>query len=181
MVHGAVRDNREAWREVYRGFLPRVRGLCYHLLGSRAEAEDAAGEVFLKLQRGAGTYDDPARFGSWLLRVAANHCLDLLRRRRRQQRLFTEDDVESLTVASQSDSPLDELLSAELRLRLRQAIAELPEKYRAPLALRYYGDLSYEEIGRQLALKPVHVGILLLRAKQELRRALAGQEGGPRT
>jgi RNA polymerase sigma-70 factor (ECF subfamily) len=179
-VLGAVKDDQEAWTDVYRSFLPRVRGLCLHLLGSVEDAEDAAGEVFLKLRRTAGACDGSAEFASRLLRSAANHCLDRLRRRRLERRLFSEGGAESVAVMSRSDSPLGELLFAERRLRLRRAIAALPGKYRVPLALRYYGDLSYEEIGRHLALKPVHVGVLLLRAKQELRRALTDPKGEPR-
>jgi RNA polymerase sigma factor (sigma-70 family) len=55
---------------------------------------------------------------------------------------------------------------------VRGAIARLPENYRIPLVLRYYGELSYDEIAQQLGLKRDYVAALLLRAKQDLRRKL---------
>jgi len=61
----------------------------------------------------------------------------------------------------------------EERLDVRDAIARLPENYRLPLVLRYYSELSYEEIAQQLDLQRNHVAALIFRAKQELRRKLA--------
>jgi RNA polymerase sigma-70 factor (ECF subfamily) len=55
---------------------------------------------------------------------------------------------------------------------VRDAIGRLPENYRVPLVLRYYSELSYDEIAQQLGLKRDYVAVLLLRAKQELRRKL---------
>ncbi len=58
-------------------------------------------------------------------------------------------------------------------MQVRDAIARLPENYRMPLVLRYYGELSYDEIAQQLGLQRNYVAELIFRAKQELRRKLA--------
>jgi RNA polymerase sigma factor (sigma-70 family) len=76
-------------------------------------------------------------------------------------------------VASPELSPLGAVLSTEERTQVRDAIARLPQNYRLPLVLRYYGELSYDEVAEQLGLRRNYVAALLFRAKQELRRKLA--------
>jgi RNA polymerase sigma-70 factor, ECF subfamily len=153
----------------------RVFGLCRYMLDSRENAEDATSEVFLKVQRSIGSYDGSIPFHRWLLRVAGNQCIDAVRRRRRGRRVIVEVEDEAVVTgpAGLEPSPLGALLSAEERVQVRDAIARLPDNYRVPLVLRYYGELSYDEIAQQLNLERNHVAALLFRAKQELRRRLA--------
>jgi len=78
----------EAFADVYRAFFPRVFGLCRRLLGSAEAAEDATSEVFLRAQRNLRSYDLGLPFAPWLFGIASHYCLDQLRRRRAEQRLF---------------------------------------------------------------------------------------------
>ena len=144
------------------------------MLDSRESAEDATSEVFLKLQRSIESYDGSIPFPRWLLRVAGNQCIDALRRRKRGRQVIVEveEGVAVIEAASPEPSPLGAVLSAEERTKVRDAIARLPENYRVPLVLRYYGELSYDEIAQQLGLKRNYVAALIFRAKQELRRKL---------
>jgi len=164
----------DALAEIYRRYVRRVFGLCRYLLGSSAAAEDATSEVFLKLQQLTESYDGFVPFPNWLLRVAANQCIDALRRKKRGQQVFVEVDVETAAEpVSAGPSPLGVLISAEERAVVRKAVDRLPENYRFPLVLRYYSDLSYEEIAGQLGLHRNHVATLIFRAKRELRHTLA--------
>jgi RNA polymerase sigma-70 factor, ECF subfamily len=165
----------DALAELYRRYSRRVFGLCRYLMGSTETAEDATSEVFLKLQRSIASYDGSVPFPSWLLRVASNHCIDMLRRKRRERQVIGEAEAGSaaLEVAGPGPSPLSEVISAEQQAAIRQAIASLPENYRVPLVLRYYSDLGYDEIAQRLGLKRDHVAVLLLRAKRKLRVVLA--------
>jgi RNA polymerase sigma-70 factor (ECF subfamily) len=162
---------------VHQQFARPLYGLCLRLLGNREAAEDAVGEVFVRLPRAMRTYDAAQPFANWLYRVASNHCMDLLRARRRERQFVSPEEEEALAVASPAASPLAELVDAERRARLHRAIEELPEPYRVPLVLRYFTGLDYGAIGGRLGLTSNHVGILLFRARQELRRALAGEQG----
>jgi RNA polymerase sigma-70 factor (ECF subfamily) len=83
-----------------------------------------------------------------------------------------EDGV-VVEATSSEPSPLGAVIRMEERAQLRDAIAHLPENYRLPLVLRYYSELSYDEIAQQLGLRRNHVAVLILRAKQELRRKVA--------
>ena len=164
-----------ALEEIYRRYVRRVFGLCRYMLNSREGAEDATSEVFLKLQRSIKSYDGSIPFPRWLLRVAGNQCIDALRRRQRGRQVFVEveDGAAAIEPAGSELSPLGAVLSTEERLQVRDAIARLPENYRVPLILRYYGELSYDEIAQQLGLQRNYVAALIFRAKQELRRKLA--------
>jgi RNA polymerase sigma-70 factor, ECF subfamily len=165
----------EALGEIYCLYVRRVFGLCRHMLDSRESAEDATSEVFLKLQRSIKSYDGSIPFPRWLLRVAGNQCIDALRRRQRGRQVMVEveDGAAATEPAGSEPSPLSAVLSQEERVQVRDAIARLPENYRVPLILRYYGELSYDEIAQQLGTQKNNVAALIFRAKQELRRKLA--------
>lgn len=169
----AMDDDAEALGELYQLFRPRIFGLCRHLLGGQEDAEDATSEVFARLPASIKSYQKSLSFPRWLLSVASHHCVDRLRRRQLERRLFEPDPVETLAVAAREASPLEQLASDEGRDRVRKAIAGLPQQYRVPLTLRYYSDLSYDEIGQELALSRANVATLIFRAKQQLRRTLS--------
>jgi len=170
VVDRAERGDAEAFGDLYRLLARRVLGLCQHLLGSREDAEDATSEVFMRVRGALGRYDRSVPFGAWLSSIATHLCIDRLRRRSREGRLF---DPEPLPEAADSEpSPLAELMEEEQRAALARAVAALPDRYRVTLALRYYGEMSYEEIAAQLGLTHEQVAINLFRAKQRLRRAL---------
>ena len=175
VIERAQGHDAEALGEIYRHYVRRVFGLCRYMLNSREGAEDATSEVFLKLQRSIESYDSSIPFPRWLLRVAGNQCIDALRRRQRGLKVFVEleDGAAVIDPASSEPSPLGAVISTQERAQVRDTIARLPENYRLPLVLRYYSELSYDEIAQQLGLQRNHVAVLILRAKQELRRKLA--------
>jgi len=175
VIERAQSHDAEALGEIYRRFVRRVFGLCRYMLSSRESAEDATSEVFLKLQRSIESYDGSIPFPGWLLRLASNQCIDVLRRRGRGRKVMAEPEAgaEAIDAASSEPSPLGALISKEERAKVRDTVARLPENYRVPLVLRYYSELSYDEIAHELGLEKNHVGALIFRAKQELRRRLA--------
>lgn len=178
VLTSAMNDNAEALGELYRLFRPRVFGLCRHLLGRQEDAEDATSEVFARLPTAIKSYERSLPFPRWLLSVTSHHCVDKLRRRQLEQRLFEVEPVEAIAVPVRQASPLEQVISDEGRERVRRAITGLAEQYRVPLTLRYYSDLSYDEIGAQLGLSRPNVATLIFRAKQQLRRALEEKISG---
>jgi RNA polymerase sigma-70 factor, ECF subfamily len=175
LIERARGHDGEALEEIYRRYVQRVFGLCRYMLDSREGAEDATSEVFLKLQHTIASYDGSIPFHRWLLRVAGNQCIDALRRRQRGLKVFVEveDGAAVIEPPSAELSPLSAVISKEERVQVRDTIARLPENYRLPLIMRYYGELSYDEIAQQLGLERNYVAALIFRAKQELRRRLA--------
>ena len=174
IIERAQGHDAEALGEIYSRYARRVFGLCRYMLDSREGAEDATSEVFLKLQRSIESYDSSTPFSRWLLRVTGNQCIDALRRRQRGLKVFVEgkDGAAVIEVASSEPSPLGAVISKQERAQVRDTIARLPENFRVPLVLRYYGELSYDEIAQELSLERNYVAALIFRAKQELRRRL---------
>ncbi len=179
VIERARGHDAEALGEIYRRYVPRVFGLCLYMLGSRENAEDATSDVFLKLQRSIESYDGSVPFPRWLLRVAGNQCIDILRRRQRARHgmVEVEDGAVDTGARCSEPSPLAAVIGAEKRAEVRDAVSRLPVKYRVPLVLRYYSELTYDEIGQQLGLERNYVAALIFRAKQELRRKLAHRSG----
>jgi RNA polymerase sigma-70 factor (ECF subfamily) len=166
--------NKEAaFAEAYTEHFRRVRGLCRQLLGSPDRAEDAAQEAFIRAYRAFATYDPAQPFAAWIMKIARNHCLDLLRRRSTEKALFGNEAEETALAETPEPDGLGTVLLSERAVAVNAAVAKLPERYRVPLALAYYADADYSEIASQLGLTRTHVGVLLCRAKQLLRQSLA--------
>ena len=93
----------ESFDELYRTHYRRVFRLCRKLLGTSDQAEDATQEVFLKAHRAFKSYDREQAFAGWILKIASNFCVDVVRRRTKEQQLFGDQAVEEQEIAS--DSP----------------------------------------------------------------------------
>ena len=175
LVSKVQAGDSEAWGELYRLYAPAVFRFCRRALPSPEDAEDATTEVFMKVRQKLGTYDATRPFTAWLYRVASNHCWDMLRRRRIRQDLET-GDLETLPLEHPDPGQLERLLAEHTSKEVRAGLAKLPDRARMALVLRYYADMSYEEIADTLGVRRAFVGVLLLRARHFLRDAL-GAEG----
>ena len=149
---------------LYREFHPRVLAICRHVLGSSDQAEDAANDIFVRLPGALEAYDPAQPFKPWLSKVAGNYCIDLLRKRRSEQRVLQPAGPEAPEPAAPWNSPLHELLGQEEAAVMRDALISLPEHYFVPLVMRYYSDLSYDEIAEVLGTSRTRVAVLIFRA-----------------
>lgn len=161
-----------AFGQVYGEFSRRVFGLCRKMLGSEAAAEDATSEVFERAYQSLDSYDRERPFERWILTIASRHCLNKLRRERLEKRLFVETPQEA-PAPSEIASPLAALETQRQRRALLDALDALPENYRVPLVLKYYGELSYDEIAEELGTTRNNVAVLLHRGKRALRESVA--------
>src|SRR5438105_11528796 len=165
-------SSEQDFADIYKAYYRRVFSLCRYLLNSFDAAEDATHEVFLRAQRKLATYDPSLPFSSWLAGIASNYCIDLLRRRNTEKRIFDLDAGDKIEPPSGRVSALGELIAAERGHDVRNALSQLPEKYRVPLVLAYYNEMSYDEIAATLGLGRNHVATLIFRGKQQLREKL---------
>jgi RNA polymerase sigma-70 factor (ECF subfamily) len=161
----------EAWGELYRDYAPAIFRFCRRALPTREDAEDATMEVFMKLRDKVGQYDQSRSFTAWLYKVAANHCWDMLRRRKIRQGKETED-LDNVPLEHPDPSQLDRLIEQRTSEEVRRALDKLGGRARMALVMRYYSDMSYDEIADALGVRRPFVGVVLLRARHELRQAL---------
>jgi RNA polymerase sigma-70 factor (ECF subfamily) len=163
----------DAWGELYREYAPAMFRFCRRALPTREDAEDATMDIFAKLMRDNRIlqYDQSRSFTAWLYKVAANHCWDVLRRRKTRQDKETED-LENVPLEHPDPNQLDKLIEQRTSEEVRKALEKLGARARMALVMRYYSDMSYDEIADALGVRRAFVGVVLLRARHELRQAL---------
>jgi RNA polymerase sigma-70 factor (ECF subfamily) len=176
LVARVATGDREAFGELVEKHHRRLLRVCERLLGDADEARDAVQEVFLKVMVKAAGLKPRALVSTWLYRVAVNHCLNVLRRRRlRRWVSFTPAEDESagpaVDPAEERADPHRELDARRRWTAVRRAIAALPPSQRAVLVLARFEELSYKEIAETLGITMGAVESRLFRAMRALERA----------
>jgi RNA polymerase sigma-70 factor (ECF subfamily) len=171
----------EAWGELYRQYAQAIFRFCRRVMPTREDAEDATMDIFVKVRQKLAQYDSSHLFSAWLYRVAANHCWDLLRRRKGRQDLET-GEIENIPLEHPDPGQLEQLIERRTSQEVRRALDKLPARARMALVLRYYSDMSYDDIAATLGVRRAFVGVVLLRARHELRDVLTekGATSAPR-
>ena len=118
------------------------------LVISHADAQDAAQESFVRIFRNFSQYREENSFRAWIFRIATNEALRILERDR-NSRLFSLDEATNDLLNTKADEYFDE--SDHLAARLQRAITTLPSKQQLVFNLRYYNEMSYEEIASTLS------------------------------
>jgi len=176
-VLAAAREgDPEAWGRLYSKYAPAIFRFCRRSMPTREDAEDATGEIFIKVREKLGQYDATRPFTAWLYTVSANHCWDILRRRRVRQDLET-GDVDDMPLAHPDPGQLERLMTDSTNHQIRSALEKMPARARVALVLRYYSEMSYDEIADTLSVRRTFVGVLLLRARHQLREIILATGG----
>ncbi len=158
------------WDQIVADHGPAVFRLACRILGCGPDAEDAVQEAFLQAYR-IGQAQVVEHWGALLHRVVAHRALDRLRQRRRR----AEASLCGEETAPGSGGPPERAIAGELARRLRQAVAALPQQQAAVFSLRYFDDLSYQQIAAGLGLEVGHVASALHKARGKLKTMLADQ------
>lgn len=176
-IASVAAGDAEAWGELYQQYAPAIFRFCRRAMPTREDAEDATMDIFVKVREKLGQYDSRRSFSAWLYTVAANHCWDLLRRRKGRQDLET-GEVESLPLERPDSNQLEQMIEQRTTQDVRRALEQLPARARMALVLRYYAEMGYDDIAETLGIRRTFVGVVLLRARHQLREALAGSQAG---
>lgn len=166
-----VRAGRVTFADAVRENQDEVYGVALRILGDPDAAREAASSAFLKAYRSWDRYDQTRPVRHWLLRIAANEAISVGRARTRERSRTTNVD-DAVAVADPDLTPDLALVAREERERVRAAVAGLPELYRVPVVLRYFSELSVEEIAAVTGRPAATVGVQLLRARALLRTHL---------
>ena len=166
-IHRAKQGDDDAFAMLVEVYQVPVFNLCYRMLSNPSEAEDAAQETFLRAYKGLSRYDPERRFATWLLSIASHHCIDRLRRRRIPIRSLDEL-LPWQQKADDAPGPETTLTVKEDQEAIRKMLEQLGDQDRAVLILRYWYDLSYEEIAQSLSSTVSAVKSRLHRARRQL-------------
>jgi len=167
-----------AFESLVRRYQGRVYRLLYRMLGSGADAEDAAQETFLNLHRHGHRFRGDARFSTFVYRVAANTALNRRRtlgRTRARIDKLAERQAAGHDLPESPEGPEQATLGRELREHVHEALAALPDKLRLPLVLFDIEGLPYAEVSDVLGLAEGTVKSRIHRARNALRDRLTPQ------
>jgi RNA polymerase sigma-70 factor (ECF subfamily) len=169
-IDAARRGDEAAFGNLVEKYQRPVFNLCYRMLGTLMAAEDAAQEAFMRAYMHLSSYDAQRNFSSWLLSIASHHCIDQLRRKHHQ--LLSLDDLTPDTWTGEPTAEPEEIvLNREKEREVNRMLQRLPADYRAAVVLRYWYDLSYEDIAQLLDTTVSAIKSRLFRARQMLARA----------
>jgi RNA polymerase sigma-70 factor (ECF subfamily) len=172
-IEQTLRGEQVAFGQLMHRYAGAVYNLAYRMLGDAQDAEDASQEIFLRAYTRLTSFDRTRRFSTWLLSIASNYCIDRLRRRRFAW--LTLDDV-AFSLPSHERGPERSALDREERDRVQAALRRLPDHYRLVLVLRYWQEMSYNEIAQVTGLTESALKTRLHRARHMLAEALGPEE-----
>jgi RNA polymerase sigma-70 factor (ECF subfamily) len=162
--------------------------VAYRILGHAHDAEDVVQQTFLSLIEHIDTFRGESAVATWVLRIATNFALKILRKKRGLPTVSFDDQVESFDTVPHPDyiaqwrvAPESLVERAELRELLDRAIAELDDKHRVVFVLRDIEGMSTEETADALGLSISNVKVRLLRARMQLRERLTRELGDDTT
>jgi len=169
LVLGTLRGDRSAFAELYDRKARLIRAICYDTTRDSHGCADLTQEVFLRAYRKLGDLTDPARFTPWLVSIARRVCLEWVRARVRDRRVFSES-IEEYDAAHEDYSARDDVAE------LREAIVRLPVKDRLALHSFYLQELDAEQARTVLGLSRSGLYRALASARRKLAAILHRQE-----
>jgi RNA polymerase sigma-70 factor, ECF subfamily len=160
-----------AFAEIVERHKNGVFRLIYRWVGQKEHAEELAQDVFLKAYRDLSNFREEAKFSTWIYQITLNRCRDHWRSRKRRPEHLAAPEA---FFAETSDEPSPEARAGELSeaQRLRRALEALPTIYRDALSLRYFGDLSYEEMTEVCGEGMSNLKMRVARGLAQLRKKL---------
>lgn len=161
-----------AFEELYRTHAGRLYNLVFRMAGATDEAEDLLQEVFLHAHRKLGSFRGESSLGTWLYRLAVNHCLDFLRGRQAKMARATDSLDEEGAVELSAASPI--VPTAISRLDLERAIARLPPGCRAAFVLHDIEGFEHREVAGMLGVSEGTSKSQVHKARMKLRASLRG-------
>lgn len=165
----AMKGDKVAFGKIVEAYQTPVYNLAYRMLNNPGEAEEAAQEAFVRAYTRLESYDPAHKFSTWLLSITSNFCIDQLRKRRAL--LLSIDEPLPPHPALHSDGakgPEAQAVSNEQQELVQSLLSELQPEYREAVVLRYWYELSYEEIAETMDTTVSAIKSRLFRARRQL-------------
>ncbi len=173
-IRRTQRGDGDAYALLVARYERRVFSLVYRILHRREEVEEVSQEIFVKAFLAVGNYHFEAAFGTWLMRIAINHCYDQLRRRRSSRLTYfsemSQESEQAVVLGTESREGGGGRVQADIESRdlAGKLLERAPPEDRVILTLKEIEDLSVEEIGKLLKLKSSTVKVRLHRARKRM-------------
>ncbi len=173
ILQKALQKDDGAFAELVEKYQSPAYNLCFRMLGSEVEAEDAAQETFWRAYQALNRYDPNRSFITWLLSIAAHLCID--QQRKRRVTIIEMDEYEDFDIADRTPQPESRLIHRQEEEIIARSLKQLSDLDRAAVILRYWQGFSEEEIASSLSLTVSAVKSRLHRARIQLAGLLKGE------
>jgi RNA polymerase sigma-70 factor (ECF subfamily) len=175
LIERTLEGDEQAFAELTRRYQAAVWGTVHRLLGNSSDGEDAVQETFLRAFTSLGKFDRRYPFGPWVLRIAANYCIDQLRKRKNMKtQLWSELgelDQERLLRDWSDDSGRDAAGGREGYTEIAKTLLDgLNPKYKAAFVLREVEEREYEEVAKILGTSEITARVRVSRARADLQK-----------
>jgi len=176
LIRAAQAGDRDALIQLLKDIEKQVYRTAYYILKNEQDAMDASQEALIRIYKKIDTYQEKAKFSTWVQRIVTNICIDHCRRKKETMSI----DEYELPIQDQANVE-EEVEFTHMAKDIREAINLLPEHHRIVITLRYLQDFSYSEIAESLELPINTVKSHLFRARLQLQKLLPDyQKGGVR-
>ena len=180
LIKRCKQGDRSAFNELVTEYQSRVVNIAYGMLSDSDDALDAAQEVFIRVYKGIGEFQEKSSFNTWLYRITSNVCADILRKRQKNGRVIsidqsgTDDGAETvMNIRDNAPTPEERVEITEQHKAVREAMAEIKDEYREVLTLFDVQGLSYKTISEILKVPEGTVKSRLNRARVSLKKILS--------
>ena len=150
---------------LYQRYATKVFGKCISILKDYDEAKDAVQDIFVKIMTNLANFGERAQFSTWIYSITYNYCIDIIRKKKKEKTLFT-DDIERAPDVPEEDVPDEFLLEMEVK-HLKAVLEDLPTGDRMILLMKYQDDMSIRDISEVLSKTESAVKMKIKRAKHK--------------
>lgn len=179
-----ARENgdQRAYADLMRMYKEPIYLLLLKMTNDPTEADDLTIETFGKAFASLHLYSPTHAFSTWLYSIATNNCVDFIRKRRLQT-VYLDDictttagDFYEYPIPSEANNPEEDVIHKQRITLLREVVRQLKPRYRRLVEMRYFDEMTYEEIAAELKMPLGTVKIQLFRARDLLRNIMNGKK-----
>ena len=180
LLENINKGSQAAYNRLQKKYYKIVLSLIRKMIKDEDDAEDLTQESFIKAFGALDSFNKNYNFSSWLFRIASNHCIDFLRKKRFQtisinQPVNNDEDEQYIEIKDDTYQPEITVMNEERKIALNNAIDELPENYQKIIKMRHEMDMDYKEISQKLDMPLGTVKAHLFRARKALLEILKKQ------
>ncbi len=181
LVKRAIAGEQDAYTELMSRYRNSIYFMLLKMVNNRDDAEDLTIEAFSKAFKNINQYMPTYAFSTWLFKIASNNGIDFLRKRRGltvsiDQGTSNDEDSKPMTVSDGGLDPSEQLIKNQKIQFVRDVVQKLKPRYKTLVEMRYFQELSYEEIAEQLSLPLGTVKAQLFRSRELLYNILKNTE-----
>ena len=172
LIERSKKGDSDSFKRLYELYLKRVFHICLKMLGDERLAMETTQDVFVKIYKSLKGFNAESNLNTWIYRICMNHCLDVLKMKKRN-RLVSLEDIENVPGLEVEKTPEEIHIKIQRSEIIKSAIEKLKPKIRETVVLRYLDELSYSEIAEIIGCSMGTVSSRLNTGNQILKKELA--------